>query len=218
MNVSVGATPEKLPVMIDGGNRTCAALLIDLRYHIAGLRPGTVIHLVATDPAAPIDLPAWCYLRATLISVPWKGRPGDPPTRCASAPAAGGPSRAPPGVWPRSGPRHDRAVVNAGAGPLSVPQSLSAVVLLACGSRRAGGDHPVRVQTEAAGYGTTTTSHLAFRTRPRRSRPAGDLAFADWPTMTASACISSAARASSVYTSPLRQMKSPWIPSGRSHR
>jgi len=38
--------------MIDGGNRTCAALLIDLRYHIAGLRPGTVIRLVAGPDGA----------------------------------------------------------------------------------------------------------------------------------------------------------------------
>lgn len=79
--------------MIDGGNRTSIALLIDLRYHIAGLRPGTVVHLVATDPAAPIDLPAWCYLTGHTYLGPWKDQPGDPPTRCASALATAGPGR-----------------------------------------------------------------------------------------------------------------------------
>ena len=78
MNVSGGATPDKPPVMIDGGNRTCVALLIDLRYHIAGLRPGTVIHLVATDPAAPIDPPAWCYLTGHTYLGPVEGPAGRP--------------------------------------------------------------------------------------------------------------------------------------------
>ncbi|WP_242894307.1 nitrilase-related carbon-nitrogen hydrolase [Actinomadura litoris] len=50
------------PVLIDGGDRSCVRLLLELRGHIAGLGPGTVVHLIATDPAAPIDLPAWCHL------------------------------------------------------------------------------------------------------------------------------------------------------------
>jgi len=54
--------PDPLLVVIDGGYRTCVALLIELRGQITGLVPGTVIHLIATDPAAPIDLAAWCHL------------------------------------------------------------------------------------------------------------------------------------------------------------
>jgi tRNA 2-thiouridine synthesizing protein A len=49
-------------VVIDGGNRACVALLLELRDHIRDLPAGTVIHLIASDPAAPIDLPAWCHL------------------------------------------------------------------------------------------------------------------------------------------------------------
>ncbi len=49
-------------MVIDGGDRTCVALLIELRGHITRLEPGTVIHLIASDPAAPIDLAAWCHL------------------------------------------------------------------------------------------------------------------------------------------------------------
>jgi len=57
-----GRQPAKQPVVIDGGDRTCVRLLLELRTHIGGLPGGTLIHLIATDPAAPIDLPAWCHL------------------------------------------------------------------------------------------------------------------------------------------------------------
>ena len=50
------------PVVIDGGYRSCVRLLLELRGRLAGLAPGTVVHLMATDAAAPIDLPAWCHL------------------------------------------------------------------------------------------------------------------------------------------------------------
>jgi tRNA 2-thiouridine synthesizing protein A len=50
------SAPDAPPVVIDGGDRTCVALLIELRGHITRLAPGTVIHLIASDPAAPIDL------------------------------------------------------------------------------------------------------------------------------------------------------------------
>ena len=50
------------PVVIDGGDRSCVRLLMELRGRIAEMEPGTVVHLIASDPAAPIDLPAWCHL------------------------------------------------------------------------------------------------------------------------------------------------------------
>ncbi len=40
----------------------CVRLLIRLRAVVAGAEPGTVVHVRTTDPAAPIDLPAWCHL------------------------------------------------------------------------------------------------------------------------------------------------------------
>ena len=54
------APPE--PVVIDGGNRSCVALLLVLRRRICDLPAGTVIHLIASDPAASMDLPAGCHL------------------------------------------------------------------------------------------------------------------------------------------------------------
>jgi tRNA 2-thiouridine synthesizing protein A len=50
------------PVVIDGGDRSCVRLLLELRRHVTTLAAGTVVHLIARDPAAPIDLPAWCHL------------------------------------------------------------------------------------------------------------------------------------------------------------
>ncbi|MEV6923918.1 sulfurtransferase TusA family protein [Dactylosporangium sp. NPDC051485] len=55
-----GAEPPGLTV--DGTGLRCVALLLQLRKAVAGLPPGTVVHVIATDPAAPLDLPAWCHL------------------------------------------------------------------------------------------------------------------------------------------------------------
>jgi len=55
-------SPPPEPVVIDGGDRACVALLLELRRRICDLPAGTVFHLIAPDPAASIDLPAWCYL------------------------------------------------------------------------------------------------------------------------------------------------------------
>lgn len=49
-------------VVLDGSDRRCVLLLLELRRLISTVPAGTVIHLIATDPAAPLDLPAWCHL------------------------------------------------------------------------------------------------------------------------------------------------------------
>jgi tRNA 2-thiouridine synthesizing protein A len=54
--------PPPEPVVIDGGDRACVALILELRARISDLPAGTVIHLIASDPAASIDVPAWCHL------------------------------------------------------------------------------------------------------------------------------------------------------------
>jgi tRNA 2-thiouridine synthesizing protein A len=57
-----GMTPPSGPVLIDGGDRSCVRLLLELRDQVAVLRAGTVVQLYASDPAAPLDLAAWCHL------------------------------------------------------------------------------------------------------------------------------------------------------------
>ncbi|GLY87130.1 sulfurtransferase TusA family protein [Actinoallomurus iriomotensis] len=50
------------PVVIDGGDRACVRLLLELRGRLAVLPAGTIVHLIAADPAAPLDLAAWCHM------------------------------------------------------------------------------------------------------------------------------------------------------------
>jgi tRNA 2-thiouridine synthesizing protein A len=54
--------PESGPVVIDGGDRSCVRLLLELRGRLADLPAGTLVHLLASDPAAPLDLAAWCHM------------------------------------------------------------------------------------------------------------------------------------------------------------
>ncbi|MFD8006991.1 sulfurtransferase TusA family protein [Streptomyces mirabilis] len=49
-------------IVVDGTGLLCVALLLRLRAAIDGAGPGTVVHVIATDPAAPLDLPAWCHM------------------------------------------------------------------------------------------------------------------------------------------------------------
>ncbi|MEO3805236.1 sulfurtransferase TusA family protein [Nonomuraea sp. B1E8] len=73
-----GAGDPAVPVVLDGGDRRCIHLLIELSRLVAGLPSGGVVHLIATDPAAPIDLPAWCHLTGHHYLGPLSGR--DRPT------------------------------------------------------------------------------------------------------------------------------------------
>ncbi len=47
---------------LDAGNLGCGDLVLRLRNEMKQLAPGTVVLVTALDPAAPIDLPAWCGL------------------------------------------------------------------------------------------------------------------------------------------------------------
>lgn len=46
----------------DAGAMGCGELVLELRFRMASLRPGGVIKVVALDPGAPADLPAWCRM------------------------------------------------------------------------------------------------------------------------------------------------------------
>ncbi|HZM80636.1 MAG TPA: hypothetical protein VFC19_33355 [Candidatus Limnocylindrales bacterium] len=65
-------------VVIDGAGKLCVTLLLELRDRIQCLPPATIVHLIATDPAAPIDLPAWCHLTGHEYLGPLQG--ARPPT------------------------------------------------------------------------------------------------------------------------------------------
>jgi tRNA 2-thiouridine synthesizing protein A len=53
----------------DAGDLGCGDLVLQLRFRMEALQPGAVLQLVALDPGAPADLPAWCRMTGhTLVS------------------------------------------------------------------------------------------------------------------------------------------------------
>ena len=46
----------------DAGDMGCGDLVLELRHRIARLEPGQVLKVIALDPGAPADMPAWCRL------------------------------------------------------------------------------------------------------------------------------------------------------------
>jgi len=46
----------------DAGDMGCGDLVLELRQRMEALRPGQVLALVARDPGAPADIPAWCRM------------------------------------------------------------------------------------------------------------------------------------------------------------
>lgn len=52
----------------DAGDMGCGELLLALKLRMRSLAPGGVIEVVARDPAAPEEMPAWCRLTGhTLV-------------------------------------------------------------------------------------------------------------------------------------------------------
>jgi tRNA 2-thiouridine synthesizing protein A len=66
------------PVVVDGGDRACVALLLEIRGQLEALPAGTLVHLLASDPAAPIDLAAWCHLTGHVYLGPLPDADGIP--------------------------------------------------------------------------------------------------------------------------------------------
>src|SRR5437879_5305400 len=70
---------------VDGGDMLCVRLLLILREKITGVPAGTIVHLIATDPAAPLDLAAWCHLTGHTYLGPVPGADQRPYTLRAEA-------------------------------------------------------------------------------------------------------------------------------------
>jgi tRNA 2-thiouridine synthesizing protein A len=66
----VSDTPGSPETHWDAGDLGCGDLVMQLRIRLKKLAPGNVIHVTATDPAAPEDIPAWCRMTGqTLLCV-----------------------------------------------------------------------------------------------------------------------------------------------------
>ena len=65
-STSLSPRPPAIPagwdfsVTFDGGNKSCGDLILDLKLFFQGLPSGTRVLVIATDPGAWIDIPAWC--------------------------------------------------------------------------------------------------------------------------------------------------------------
>ncbi|MCC7012335.1 MAG: sulfurtransferase TusA family protein [Planctomycetes bacterium] len=46
----------------DAGELGCGELVLDLRLRMRALGAGEILELIARDPGAPEDLPAWCRM------------------------------------------------------------------------------------------------------------------------------------------------------------
>jgi tRNA 2-thiouridine synthesizing protein A len=46
----------------DAGAMGCGELVMELMLRLRALGAGEVLRLTATDPGAPLDIPAWCRL------------------------------------------------------------------------------------------------------------------------------------------------------------
>jgi TusA-related sulfurtransferase len=55
-------TPEPA-LVLDCLGRRCPLPVIELARRIAEVEPGAVIGVLADDPAARLDIPAWCRMR-----------------------------------------------------------------------------------------------------------------------------------------------------------
>jgi tRNA 2-thiouridine synthesizing protein A len=64
-----GAPAPPADVEWDAGDLGCGELVLELRTHLQAMRAGQVLRLIARDPGAPQDLPAWCRMTGhTLVS------------------------------------------------------------------------------------------------------------------------------------------------------
>jgi len=53
----------------DAGELGCGELVLELRLRLSALRPGEIFRLIALDPGAPADIPAWCRMTGhTLVA------------------------------------------------------------------------------------------------------------------------------------------------------
>lgn len=84
--------PVPAPALVlDCRGRRCPVPVIELARHIGGVTVGAVVGVLADDPAARIDLPAWCRMRGQEYLGESAGDDGTPlyRVRRLTAPPAG---------------------------------------------------------------------------------------------------------------------------------
>jgi TusA-related sulfurtransferase len=59
----VDAEPDGAVLEVDATGMSCPMPVIELARAIAGIDLGARVRLIATDPAATVDVPVWCRLQ-----------------------------------------------------------------------------------------------------------------------------------------------------------
>ena len=60
----------KVAAQWDAGDLGCGELVLELRFRLSALGPGELFRLIALDPGAPADIPAWCRMTGhTLVGI-----------------------------------------------------------------------------------------------------------------------------------------------------
>lgn len=52
----------------DGGEETCGRVIVNLYLYIRHQPPGYRIMVISRDPAAPVELPAWCRMTSNQLT------------------------------------------------------------------------------------------------------------------------------------------------------
>lgn len=66
------STPARMPAADaewDAGDLGCGELVLTLRTRLQAMEPGEILRLIARDPGAPADVPAWCRLTGHALVV-----------------------------------------------------------------------------------------------------------------------------------------------------
>ena len=55
-------TPRAADTQWDAGELGCGELVLELRLRMEAMQPGQLLQLIARDPGARADIPAWCRM------------------------------------------------------------------------------------------------------------------------------------------------------------
>jgi tRNA 2-thiouridine synthesizing protein A len=66
MAASSSADPPRADAAWHAGDLGCGPLVLQLRQRLRAM-PGGVLLVTATDPGAPLDLPAWCGMTGNRL-------------------------------------------------------------------------------------------------------------------------------------------------------
>lgn len=61
------AAPVAPDAVFDAGDMGCGDLVLELRLRLRELAPRAVLRVLASDPGAPEDLPAWCRMTGNRL-------------------------------------------------------------------------------------------------------------------------------------------------------